>query len=71
MFSDIALPGGYDGRDLAQEIIKLNRGIKVLLTTGVPDHAQDAALEHSGIPVLAKPYRYRELAEAIRSMWSS
>jgi PAS domain S-box-containing protein len=71
VFSDIALPGGYDGLDLAQEIIKLNRGIKVLLTTGVPDHAQDAALENSGIPVLAKPYRYRELAEAIRSMWSS
>jgi PAS domain S-box-containing protein len=71
VFSDIALPGAYDGRDLAHEIMKLDRGIKILLTTGVPDHAQDAALEHSGIPVLAKPYRYRELAEAIRSMWSS
>jgi CheY-like chemotaxis protein len=70
VFSDIALPGPFDGRDLAQEIVKRDRGIKVLLTTGVPDHAQDAELEHSGIPVLAKPYRYDELSQAIRSMWS-
>ena len=70
VFSDIALPGRYDGRDLAHEIVKLKRKIKVLLTTGVPDHAQDAELERGGIPVLAKPYRYNELSAAIQAMWA-
>ena len=71
VFSDIALPGGCDGRDLAHEIMKMDREIKILLTTGVPDHAQDAALEKDGIPVLAKPYRLAELADAVRSILSA
>jgi PAS domain S-box-containing protein len=71
VFSDIALPGAYDGRDLAQEIVEMNRNIKVLLTTGVPDHAKDAELERVGIPILAKPYRYAELAKVINAMWSA
>lgn len=71
LFSDIALPGKYSGRELIDEISKLDRGIKVLLTTGVPDHARDAALAKAGVPVLAKPYRYGELAASIRSVLSS
>jgi len=71
VFSDIALPGEYDGRDLAEEISKLDREVKVLLTTGVPDHVRDGALEKDGVPVLAKPYRHKELAASIRSILSA
>lgn len=71
VFSDIALPGSYSGRDLALEIPKLGRSLKVLLTTGVPDHAQDDELAKIGVPVLPKPYRYQELASAIRSVLNS
>lgn len=67
VFSDIALPGENSGRDLAREVPKICDSCRILLTTGVPDHAQDSELLESGIPVLAKPYRYRELADAIRS----
>lgn len=68
VFSDIALPGDYSGRDLAKEIPRLRRSLKVLLTTGVPDHAQDDEFAKIGVPVLPKPYRYRELAAAIQSI---
>jgi len=70
VFSDIALPGGCSGRDLAEEVARTARGVKVLLTTGVPDHASDRTLQMDGVPVLAKPYRYAELARAIRSVLS-
>ena len=70
IFSDIALPGGYSGRDLAEEVARGAPGVKVLLTTGVPDQASDKSLQLDGLPVLAKPYRYAELAKAIRSVLS-
>jgi PAS domain S-box-containing protein len=68
VFSDIALPGGYSGRDLAEEIVRAGNGVKVLLTTGVPDHATHKDLKMANVPVLVKPYRYTELARAIRSV---
>jgi CheY-like chemotaxis protein len=67
VFSDIALPGENSGRDLAREIPKISVDCRILLTTGVPDHTQDSKLLNSGIPILAKPYRYEELADAIRN----
>ena len=68
VFSDIALPGGCSGRDLAEEIVRAGNGVKVLLTTGVPDHANHKDLKMASVPVLVKPYRYTELARAIRSV---
>ena len=70
VFSDIALPGGYSGRDLAEKIAQGRNSVKVLLTTGVPDHANKQVLKMGDVPVLAKPYRYAELASAIRSVLS-
>ena len=67
LFSDIALPGGYSGRDLARDVSRFVNGIKILLTTGVPDHVSDQALQSNGVPVLPKPYRYAELEQAIQS----
>lgn len=71
VFSDIALPGERSGRDLAREISKFDKGYKVLLTTGVPDHKRDWRLKQSGVPILGKPYRYHELADAIRDVLST
>jgi nitrogen-specific signal transduction histidine kinase len=71
VFSDIALPGERSGRDLAREISKFDKEYKVLLTTGVPDHKRDWRLKQSGVPILEKPYRYHELADAIRNVLSA
>jgi PAS domain S-box-containing protein len=68
LFTDIALPGGYSGHDLVRDVSRFANGIKVLLTTGVPDHVSDQGLQSNGVPILAKPYRYAELEQAIRSV---
>jgi hypothetical protein len=49
-------------------VSRFANGIKVLLTTGVPDHVSDQGLQSNGVPILAKPYRYAELEQAIRSV---
>ena len=54
VFSDILMPGGKNGLDLAQEIATRFPDMPVLLTTGYSASAQ-AAVSH-GVVVLQKPY---------------
>jgi two-component system NtrC family sensor kinase len=54
VFSDILMPGGMNGLDLAREIAERFPGIPVLLTTGYSASAQDAV--RHGVVVLQKPY---------------
>jgi signal transduction histidine kinase len=65
LFSDIVLPGGANGIELAHDAQRLRRDLRVLLTSGYPgEHWQ----HHRGageFEVLAKPYNQRELAEKI------
>jgi CheY-like chemotaxis protein len=69
VFSDIVMPGGLSGTELAARARRLRPGIKVVLTSGYAQHpaAQPATLgEVDGF--LAKPYRRRELAAQIRAV---
>jgi PAS domain S-box-containing protein len=67
LLTDIALPGGMSGGDLAQEALRLRPGMKVLLTTGYSDH-----LAGLGLPaqpahgLLQKPFHKAELAANVR-----
>ncbi|MGH6684814.1 MAG: ATP-binding protein, partial [Pseudolabrys sp.] len=54
VFSDILMPGGMNGLDLAREIAEQFPNIPVLLTTGYSASAQDAVRQ--GVVVLQKPY---------------
>lgn len=54
MFSDMVMPGGVGGLDLAREAARLRPGLKVILTTGFSEAAAAAAAE--GMRVLPKPY---------------
>ncbi len=62
LFSDIVMPRGMSGLQLAQEAVTLRPGLKVLLTTGFP-HA-DATKEFA---VLAKPFTEAELTRAVKA----
>ncbi|WP_293881218.1 ATP-binding protein [Sphingomonas sp.] len=64
VFSDIMMPGGMDGVQLAREIKKRRKDLPVLLTSGYAEAARFEA-EADGIRILAKPYRLDELAEAL------
>jgi PAS domain S-box-containing protein len=68
LFTDIVMPGGINGWELAQEARKLRPGLKVLLTSG---YALDTLVASGRLsadtPILHKPYRRADLAHAMRS----
>jgi len=65
VFSDIMMPGGTSGIDLAREI-RRRRGdaTPILLTSGYSEPIRDEAVA-LGIPVLPKPYGLEDLRGAI------
>ena len=67
LFSDVVMPGGMNGAQLAVEARRLRPNLKVLLTSG---YAASALSEAHGLSereeVLRKPYRREELANKLR-----
>jgi signal transduction histidine kinase/CheY-like chemotaxis protein len=67
LFSDIVMPGGVNGAQLAVEARRLRPDIKVLLTSG---YTAAALSNERGLPkelpILSKPYRRDELAAQLR-----
>jgi nitrogen-specific signal transduction histidine kinase/CheY-like chemotaxis protein len=64
LFSDIVMPGKADGLDLAAMVRERWPEIKILLTSGFPNH-DDIDFTRFGL-LLNKPYQREELARAIR-----
>jgi signal transduction histidine kinase/CheY-like chemotaxis protein len=67
LFSDIVMPGGINGAELAAEARRLRPTMKVLLTSGYTGAAlsSDHGLP-ADVPVLGKPYRREDLAARLR-----
>jgi len=66
LLTDIILPGGMNGVDLAQTVQKSSPGTGVLLITACSeDELARRGISVTGFPVLHKPVRAKELAEAI------
>ncbi|HUX72397.1 MAG TPA: response regulator [Steroidobacteraceae bacterium] len=69
LFTDLVMPGGMSGQQLAQQACLLRPELKVLYTSGYAEeaiHSQDR--EDLGFKLLPKPYRRAELAKRIRSL---
>lgn len=64
VFSDIMMPGGKSGLDLAREVRLRRPALPILLTSGFAERNRDQAMD-LGIPVLSKPYGLEELRVAI------
>jgi CheY-like chemotaxis protein len=65
MFTDIVMPGGYNGWSLADEVRRVCPRMKVLFTSGYEDTTRKGPLS-PGVLLLHKPYKPQELAEKIR-----
>lgn len=67
LFTDVVLPGGINGPELARQACALRPGLKVLYTSGYTGNAiqQLEALE-SPVRLLTKPYTIDELARQVR-----
>jgi PAS domain S-box-containing protein len=61
LFSDIVMPGGISGLELARKVRARYPELPVLLTTGYSEQVGGA----HGFEVLQKPYEYTSLAHAI------
>jgi PAS domain S-box-containing protein len=72
LFTDVVMPGGLNGREVAEEARKIRPGLKVLFTSGYFEGAlvRDGALE-SSVRLLVKPYRKKELAEKVEEVLAS
>ena len=72
LFSDMVMPGGMNGHELAGAAVKNHPQLKVLLTTGYSKDRTDPQPpegEDSGsFPLLRKPYSKDQLAEQIRGL---
>jgi signal transduction histidine kinase/CheY-like chemotaxis protein len=64
VFSDIMMPGGMNGVELAREIKRRRSDIPVLLTSAYSEAAAHEA-EHEGVQILPKPYHIEALAAAL------
>jgi PAS domain S-box-containing protein len=67
LFTDVIMPGGINGRQLADEILRQRPGVRVLFTSGYTDNA---IIHHGrldqGVLLLSKPYRKNQLAQMVR-----
>ncbi len=68
LFTDLIMPGGMSGRDLAEAANSLRPGIKVLYTSG---YTENAIIHHGrldrDVHLLSKPYRRRDLSRQIQA----
>jgi CheY-like chemotaxis protein len=68
LFTDVIMPGGMNGKQLFDELVRRRGPIKVLYTSG---YTQNAIVHHGrldpGVLLLAKPYRKSKLARMVRT----
>lgn len=67
LVTDVGLPGGMNGRQLADEARRRRTELKVLFTSG---YARNAIVHHGrldpGVELLSKPYSFADLAARVR-----
>jgi len=69
LFTDVVMPGGMGGFELARAAQKTRPGLKTLLTSGFPDvKANNASSAPDSSRLLTKPYRKADLARALRDV---
>jgi two-component system NtrC family sensor kinase len=69
LLTDVVLPGGMNGRQLADEVLRRRPGMKVLFVTG---YTRNAIIHHGrldpGTELLTKPFTAEALARKLRQM---
>lgn len=69
LVTDVGLPGGLNGRQVAEAARALRPGLRILFVTG---YAENAVLNHGhiarGMEVLTKPFAVEELGRRVTAL---
>jgi CheY-like chemotaxis protein len=69
LFTDVVLPGGMTGAQVAAQAKAIRPSLKVLFTTG---YARNSIIHHGrldkGVQLIVKPFSFNELAAKIRDV---
>lgn len=69
MFSDVVMPKGMSGLELAEEARRRHPDLKILLTTGYSAiELNGASLTEGGIRVITKPYGNNDLDNTLQEI---
>jgi signal transduction histidine kinase/CheY-like chemotaxis protein len=66
LFSDVVMPNGMNGVELAREARLLNKDLRVLLTSGYAGDVLERHRATDEFPIIQKPYRLPDLAQRLR-----
>ncbi|MDB5459481.1 MAG: multi-sensor hybrid histidine kinase [Caulobacteraceae bacterium] len=69
LLSDVAMPGTYNGLQLATEALKLHGDLKILLISGYSGALLESRGDISAFPALSKPYHREELLRRLDQLW--
>jgi nitrogen-specific signal transduction histidine kinase/CheY-like chemotaxis protein len=69
LFTDVVMPGSMTTKQMVEQALRLQPGIKVLFTSG---YTQNAIIHHGrldeGVHLISKPYKRDQLARKLRSL---
>ncbi|MFC0243707.1 PAS domain S-box protein [Rhodopseudomonas telluris] len=69
LFTDVVMPGGISGWELAETAMARRKDLRVLLTSGYAlDTIAGRSHGRADLPILTKPYRKAELAQRLRDV---
>jgi CheY-like chemotaxis protein len=68
LFTDIVMPGGTSGYEIARAVLSRWPAIKVVLTSGFPENKISGDANAPSLRLLSKPYRRDELGRIIRDV---
>jgi PAS domain S-box-containing protein len=68
LFTDVVMPGGLSGWELADRARAMQPGLRVLLTSGYPMETMARGHHDLESALLRKPYRKAELARRLRAL---
>jgi CheY-like chemotaxis protein len=68
LFTDVVMPGGMFGPELAKQASQLRPELKVLFTSGYTEHPVRSLDGLKDAPILNKPFRRHDLSSMLRSV---
>ena len=68
LFTDIIMPGGINGKELAEAARQVRPDLKVLFTSGFPGDSLGNVELEAGAALLGKPYRRIDLARKLHEV---